>query len=324
MTRSWRRLIVASLGCLVILAQVPTAQGEHGGPALTVGDTDDVIHRYVWDEYIPGRRGLHLRSASPDGSDVRSVYDSPRGWTSHLTMDRSGHRVAFSPCCRTELPAIVVVNITNGMVSEPLADHPEIDAVGGIGWSPDGRRIAFEGFSGQYPHRHGRIWTIRPDGAGLRRVLHLFNTADDSKFYANDALAWTSEGILYSDGDDLRVARRGESRVVLPRVWTVRISGDGLHIVTTRFRRDRPRSVWIGDPDGTDQRRLFFNEPGTGAWYADVTPNYDGQLLSAIRESPDPSGEGDRYEVVTWGVDESPRSATVMNRTEDIYVFSWN
>lgn len=315
-------MLATLMACLAVLSVVVPAEAEDPDAREARGDTDEVVHRYVWDQFIPGRKGIHLRTAALDGADVTAVYDSRRGWTLDLTMDRTGHRVAFSPCCQVALPAMVVVDITTKAVWEPLANHPEIDAIGGIGWSPDGRRIAFEGFSGSYPHRHGRIWTVRPDGTGLRRVLHLFNAANANRFFSNEALAWTSDGILYSDGRDLRVARRAESHVVLPRVLSVRISGDGLHVVTTRFRRDGSRSVWMGDPDGTDQRRLFRNEPGDGAWYKNVTPSHDGQSLSALRDTSD--FEGEHYNVVTWNVHDGPGSAAVIDVTDDNYVFTWN
>jgi hypothetical protein len=54
---------------------------------------------------------------------------------------------------------------------------------------------------------------------------------------SNDALAWTRDGILYSDGRNLRAAKAGESRVVMRRVRAVRVSGDGEHIDTHRNQR---------------------------------------------------------------------------------------
>lgn len=318
------RLVIATVAFATALASaLPAAQA--GERADRQGDAVEVVHRYVWDDFVPGRKGIHLRTAALDGSDVTPIYDSPRGWTLDLIMDRAGRRVAFSPCCRLELPTMVVVDITTNEVLEPLTDHPRIDAVGGIGWSPDGRRIVFEGFSGHHPHRHSRLWTVRPDGSGLRKVLHLFRVTENGNFFVNDALAWTRDGFLYADQRGLRVARGGQSHLLLRRVWDFRISGDGDHLVTTRSRRDGDRWVWIGDPDGTDQRRLFRNEPSHGvAWYDDVTPSFDGQSLSAVRWTPDPVTDLDVYEVVTWDVDEGPESATVISVTGDNNLFTWN
>lgn len=320
MAASSLRVLVAIVACLSLLMSGPPSTAAHPSSLNDQGDNDPIVHRYVWDQVIPGRRGIHLRSAELDGSNETPLYDSRRGWTLELTMDRAGRRVAFSPCCRADQPSLVVVDITNNEVLEPLVAHPKIDSVGGIGWSPSGRRIAFEGFSGRYPHRHARIWTIRPDGTGLRQVLHLFNTATET-YYNNDALAWTSDGILYSDNKDLRAAWKGESQMVLPRARSVRISGDGLSIVTTRLGRGGHRWVWFGNSDGTDQRRLFRNEPG-GTWYRDVTPSYDGQTLSAVRDSP--TVEGDQYSVVTWPVDTDPAAATIIDLADSSYLFTWN
>ena len=71
--------------------------------------------------------------------------------------------------------------------------------------------------------------------------------ADHSKIYfvlgtvrntvIGEALAGTRDGILYSDYRNLRSAKAGESHLVMRRVRSVRISGDGEHIVTERYQR---------------------------------------------------------------------------------------
>jgi hypothetical protein len=216
-----------------------------------------------------------------------------------------------------------VVPVDGGTAVNPLAQHPEIDAVGGIGWSPDGRRLAFEGTKGNYPNRRTYLWTIRPDGTGLRRLFD-FGRVDDY-LYINDALAWTRNGILYSDGRNLRSVKAGESRLVLRRVSSVRISGDGRHIVTTRYREDGG-AIWMGSPDGTDQHRILsFGEPWADTTYDNVTPNYDGSALLAYRSTPEgDDGQPGHDEVVTWPVADGPESATVIDVVDGNFTSSWN
>lgn len=175
-------------------AASPSGQDANDAAIPWRGTDADVVHRVVWDQWRRGRKGIHLRSALLDGTDRRPVYDSRRGWTLELSLDRSGQRVAFAPCCRSELPTMVVAPVLGGEAFEPLKNHPRIYAVGGIGWSPDGRRIAFEGWHGKAPDHHKSIWTIRPDGSGLRNVLD----RPRGRFDASPSLAWTTRTRLSS------------------------------------------------------------------------------------------------------------------------------
>ncbi|PVG80747.1 hypothetical protein DDE18_21630 [Nocardioides gansuensis] len=69
-------------------------------------------------------------------------------------------------------------------------------AESGFDWSPDGRRLAFTHWPG--PYREGiDVWTIRPDGSGLRMVM---GTPE-----LDLTPAWSPGGrrlALYSDGPD--------------------------------------------------------------------------------------------------------------------------
>lgn len=278
-----------------------------------------VVHRLVWDQYRAGRRGIHLRSVRMNGTGVRRVYDSRRGFTTDLTLDRAGRRVAFSPCCNAHDPVLVVARVRGGTPLKPLAHHPRIDAVGGIGWSPNGRRIAFEGTTGTYPDRVTYLWTVRPNGTGLRRIYDLGSVEDN--LFINDALAWTREGILYSDGRNLRLVKGGESTIILRRVRSVRISGDGSRIVTERWR-DNSRSVWIGAPDGSDQHRLFTQgDPVHVETFYEVTPNYDASALLAYRMS---GGDDGTDAIVTWLTETSPTTATVVEPIGYAPTATWN
>ncbi|MCW2794457.1 MAG: WD40-like Beta Propeller Repeat [Nocardioides sp.] len=307
-----------------LVGPVGTTQATPAEARTTVSDAT-VLHRVVWDKWKRGRKGIHLRSARTDGTGLRRIYDAKRGFVIQLTMDRAGRRVAFAPCCRSDRPALVVVPVRGGTVLEPLADHPRIEFVGGIGWSPDGRRLAFEGTSGHGGHRATTLWTIRPDGSGLTRVLRLPEPEEPDQGIINDALAWTPQGILYSDGKNLRSAWAGRSHVVLRRVFEVRISGDGSTIVTERYRGPR-MSLWVGEPDGSEQRRLLVRgEPGVDDVYNDVTPSYDGAtLLASWYGPPDESGQGGGSRLVTWQTGKSPRSGATLEMTGDSLTATWN
>ena len=280
--------------------------------------------RVVWDEYRKDRRGIHLRTARGDGSGRHRVYDSDHGFTLDLALDRGATRVAFVPCCRKDLPILVVVPLGGGRPREPLAKHPEIYYVGGIGWSPDGRRLAFEGLVLD-GHGGSTTWlmTIRSDGSDLRRIV-LLPREDPDEPFTNQALAWTTRGILYSDGSDLRVARAGSTRVVMPRVVFVHPSGDGRHLLVTRPAADgRYRGeLWLAAPDGSDRQRIyrFPKEPGQGLY--SVVPDHHARHFLALRlASPsEPPGQA----VVTWRRDEAPETATPVDFLRRASVFIWD
>lgn len=283
------------------------------------------LHRVVWMQDLPGRKGLHLRSAESDGSDVRKVYDAPKGFTIDLTLDRQGRRVAFSPCCRAADPLLVVAPVLGGKAFDPLARHRHrFYYVGGIGWSPDGRRLAFEAGTSHGEGRTTAIWTVRTDGRDLRRVLHLGTYGQDDPSITNDALAWTPDGILYSDGANLRSARAGHSRLVMRDVRSVRISGDLRNIVIGRYMDGRP-STWIASPDGTNVRKLVGGVPFESPAYFDITPNYDATQVLAWRLLPlDESGHSDDG-LVAWSTGGRPLEATELTFTGDHdYVATWN
>ena len=329
MTRTFARLCIAVLlGAPLLLGSAPVASadgdGSTTGPDTPAGASRAtearVAHRVVWDQFRAGRSGIHLRSARPDGTDVRNVYDAPAGFTTELTLSRDGRRVAFATCCRDSFPPLVVVPARGGRVVTPLAHHPRIYIVGGIGWSPDGTRIAFEGTVAAGRQTVTSLWTIRPDGTDLRRIVTL--TGGGS--FINRALAWTRAGILYSDGNDLRSARAGRTHLVLRHVDSVRISGDGRRIITRRLVHGI-LSYWVGRPDGTSQRRILdLDYSGQGTWFSEVTPSYDSSSVLAFRETRAGDGEPDIDQVVTWPLHDDPSSARTLGFLGGNSTVTWN
>lgn len=331
MTRTLIRLGIAALvGGALFLACSPAMStgGDQPGhtPAIAVTRSTaertvaaSVTHRVVWDQFRQGRSGIHLRSANRDGTHIRRVYDAPAGFTTQLTLSRDGRRVAFATCCRKSFPPMVVVPTRGGPTLRPLAHHPEIYAVGGIGWSPDGTRLAFEGTVATRHRAITSLWTVRTDGTRLRRVVRLTTAGS----FINPALAWTRAGILYSDGNDLRSARSGTTHLVLRHVDIVRISGDGRHIITRR-ETSNGYSFWAGHPDGTDQHRfLATGPPGEETFFAEVTPSFDGMSVLAFRETPN-GNTGDTDQVVTWTLGDDPSSARVLKFLGSNSTVTWN
>jgi hypothetical protein len=128
--------------------------------------------------------------------------------------------------------------------------------------------------------------------------------ADHSKIYfvlgtvrntvIGEALAWTRDGILYSDYRNLRSAKAG----VASRHETGPFCA---HL--QRRRAHRSPSATSG-PDDTDHRRVIgpFAD-GEDTTDDVVTPSFDGSTVLAERSPP---GDVGRSDVVTWSTDASP------------------
>ena len=224
------------------------------------------------------------------------------------------------------LPVLEVASVLGGKVWKPLAQYPsKFDWVMGIGWSPSGRRLAFEGgtFNADgTAARTSALWTVRLNGTGLRRVLTIPLPAPSSE---EGPLAWTRQGILYINAkNQLRAARRGASHLVLRHVLAVRISGNGQHIVTWRGSQRAPgyQSIWYGDPDGTHQHRLArwpltkgTPAPGAPPGYFDATPSHDGTRILAER---------DTGPVVWWKEALGPETASEIPVAGTNFPVTWN
>lgn len=311
---SWGRLVAAALTAVtaVGLAPLPVSAA-----------TDQVERRVVWDDDTPRRPGLHLFSAELDGSGRQRLFTSKKGFATALVLDRRGRRVAFAPCCQASLPLLVVVPVLGGKALRPLARHPAFYFVGGIGWSPDGRRLVFEGDTDRGGVLRSALWTVRPDGSGLRRLLRL-PAPRSNRSFINDALGWTRAGVLYSDGHRLRVASGGTSTVLLRRVRSVRVSGNGRRMVLLRPTRNGAW-WWVGNVDGSGLRRVapFASADRDRTSYWTVTPGFGGGSVLAVRVRPDPS-TGGSYDVVRWRVADGPSSATVVTAPGRDVVVTWN
>ncbi|MDN4161089.1 hypothetical protein [Nocardioides abyssi] len=267
------------------------------------------------------------------------MYNLKVGFTLDLTQSRHGDLVAFTPCCWRRFPLLVVADVLgNQKPLEPLRTHTQFHSVGAIGWSPDGQRLAFEGYRMIDDELDIAVWIVGLDGTGLTRLTTLPYDPESGIGAENDALAWTEDGILYSDGPDLRsvAVRPGtvsvttddtapasrlrgraaaeshdpESTLVLRRVRSLRISGDGTVIVMERFSKDGERSFWTAAPDGSNARRIL-TELGTprSATYRSVMPNYNGRRFLASRHYVYSNRAS---QLITWSVGRRPSAARTL------------
>ena len=142
-------------------------------------------------------------------------------------------------------------------------------------WSPDGARIAFEGWDESDPTRTG-IYTARTDGTDLLRVTTSPGLPHDS------ALDFSPDGtqlvfyravraepdfpidiggslwVVNVDGTDAHQLDLGDVRPW----WTARWSPDGSTIVFTEERLQPTGAIWTVNPDGTNLTKVFEDPEG--------------------------------------------------------------
>jgi hypothetical protein len=322
-------VVVVLTGLLVETAPAGVAApavSPAASPAVSPAARAQVLHRVVWDESRRDGPAIDLRSANPDGSDERRIYRRAKGFVLDLTLDRAGRRVALAPFApRGAQAELVVVDVLTGEHHDVLADDERIDSVDGIGWSPDGRRLAFEGSFGDPEHRQRWLWTVGADGTGLRKVhrLELFSNED---YHPSNALAWTRRGILFVGHRGITLLRDGREQVVARGGRRLAISGNGRWLFVTLWRpAGTGASLWRMRPDGSRRDRVVAElgpNPRMG-YLSGLAPDFAGRglLMNA-------SGPKDHYGapyVVSHPATRGPRATDpVLDFLGGAYTFAWN
>jgi len=312
--------LVATVGLtLCTLAAAPAASAVPPSGARRSEPT--VLHRVVWDQYE--KRGTHLWSANPDGTDRRRIYTRSKGFVLEVTLNRQGTEAALAPLVMSaERAALIVVDVLGERPSANLIeDHPEIYFVGAIGWSPSGRKVVFEGAVEEGPgDLRSYLFTVRGDGTGLRRVLALGRITDDDVTELDNALAWTREGIFHYAQDGLHRFRHGEDPVVLTGVSRQAISGDGRWLFVERLRRQRS-ALWRMHPDGSGMEKLYASNAPGSAYVWSWQPSYDGERTLSVINDVDPPNS---YRPVVHDATHAPLATDPLLPFTGVGAITWN
>lgn len=201
------------------------------------------------DLYVSRRDGRRVRRITRDALREAAPAWSPDGKT--LVFVRYGSRGNRSTLRLVGADGSNPRQLTSGNVDLQPS------------WSPDGRRIVFVRISATY---ESRIWAVRPDGTGLRRILPEIAGATQP--------VWAPDGsrLLLTDGQAL---------------FTVRPDGSGRREVT-RLTSDARGGRVDPQPDWSRSGWIVFCQLRPGAlersdvWR--VRP--DGSRLQRVTRSP--------------------------------------
>jgi Tol biopolymer transport system component len=152
-------------------------------------------------------------------------------------------------------------------------------------WSPDGSRIAFEGWDDSDPSRTG-VYTARfADGGDVTRLSSVTDVHDIPADYSPDGsmvvyfrsgspdpAPWDIGGSLWIAKTDGTGVRRLPITETSPN-WWARWSPDGKSILFASARLEAPGALWTIRPDGSKIRKIFEDagarSPITPTWSPD-------------------------------------------------------
>lgn len=222
-----------------------------------------------WRLYLMSADGRRLRAISPRFSDARTVAWSP-----------DGRRLAFAwlplhlPTTGSISEQIAVINadgsglrvLTRNTTFKGGAAHPA--------WSPDGRTILFSARMSSAERAQADVWSIRPNGSGLRR--RIVDARDPAWSPDGHSIAFSRHGDLYiagSTGKLLRRLTRGYFADSAEPDW----SPDGTQIAYTTSLYDKHQEqvgecVTVIDANGTHRREITSRDPNFWATSPDWRP----------------------------------------------------
>ena len=243
---------------------------------------------------------IQLASASSERSaDIDFWPDiSPDG--SRLVYATTRHKVPGSLGCPTRNFEIETSRL-DGSDRRRLTDHGLWDL--SPAWSPDGASIAFARFRGCQP-RNLRddggpgIFSIRPDGSGLRMISHFTESFIDYEFFSNDrhyqsGPVWSPDGKALAFVTQVEVApavdRRSRDYLLQDVLYTVGSDGAGLRRLfsTDNSDVDAILGTPAWSPDGLNiafvtylrsDYEYFLNIRSQGGRTRNVEPEYHGDV----------------------------------------------
>jgi Tol biopolymer transport system component len=298
--------IVGSLGLVSCGGAEPENAAPNESPAIRPAgaDVSNAAGRIVFMRGDPSEEAGASYTVDPDGSDERPlVPEFPNSEYPSWSPDGTEIHVF---CCGDGMVAHFVDPDTGELLRALPPLDPAVELFCGGAWSPDGRRIACEGYGAKDPGLSG-IYSVRAsDGGGLQRIT-------------SNAEGWDIPGDYSPDGERLVFARWVDDEPVgffvteLDGSDPVQISPpdlladdagfagswspDGEQILfVVRESQDHHKSIWVVNADGRSPRPLWIDEACGGSLSdAEAVGCYspawspDGSQIVFTRSSPDAS-----------------------------------
>jgi len=293
------RARVTALAAVASLLLLPGAQIAMHSPAQALAAVS--VERIVFERADDA--GSHIVIADADGSDEHILTTSPSGGIDDWPrFSPDGHTIAFGrhtpigPDTVDDEVYLIAADgsglrqLTHCELTVPL-QVPRGCGFNGPSFMPDGGSILLS--HGWQPGIGQAVWSIRPDGTGLRHITeepgrrHQEGPGDDQPAMSPDG-EWIAFarcgvdgcaiGLVNDHGGGLRILTEPSMRAEQP-CW----SPDGGTIVF-RGAVDDTFNIFAMDPDGRNVRQLTFDTSETGA---SAAPRYspDGRRIVFVHRA---------------------------------------
>ena len=305
MARCWIVLVTvtfATLGLVACSGDGDDAAGEDtGSVARPEIDAGGLAGRIAFMRGDASQEAGVTYTVDPDGSDERRLV--PEGNSEFPTWSPDGTEIHVF-CCSDGMVAHFVDPDTGELLRAlPLRD-PSLELFCGGAWSPDGTRIACEGFGVKDQGLNG-VYTIRAsDGGGIQRITSNPEGSDIPGDFSPDGerlifARWVDDepvgvfvtelagsGLVQISPPDLMVDDAGFAGSWSPdasRILFVGRASEGAH-----------KEIWIVEADGSSPRRFemtpacggsFSDESSAGCYSPEWSP--DGSMIVFTRSSWD-------------------------------------
>jgi hypothetical protein len=286
-------LIVATLAAACATSSTPGASGQ--APSMTTR-TASAEGISLDGHIIIGRDTFYIGNA--DGSGLQELAD-PSTYCCNARISPDRTRILTMPGT-DQTGAVRGGTLTlDGSEFELLARPDETLNLVPAVWSPDGSRIAFEGWDESDPSRTG-VYTARVDGSDVVRVTTSPGLPHDSPLdYSPDGTQLVfyrairaepdfpidlggSLWVVNVDGSGAHELDTGEVRPWWHADW----SPDGSTILFDTERLQQTGALWTIKPDGSDLTKVFEDPAGGFAVYGVWSPD-GSKIMFALNDTND-------------------------------------